>query len=114
MILLNPSLKFLGQSWRLTDRYRYDGRPKSHDQHSKETYPSGIIFTEVLLSVEMKFITAVVFSLASLVLAAPNPKGQTTSIKLSKDYVDAIVAAYPDVHKRDCSFDFSCGCIFCV
>ncbi|KAJ3943593.1 uncharacterized protein N0V96_006520 [Colletotrichum fioriniae] len=34
-------------------------------------------------------------------MAAPNPGGQTTSIKLSKDYVDAIIAAYPDVHKRD-------------
>ncbi|KAK1634253.1 hypothetical protein BDP81DRAFT_462728 [Colletotrichum phormii] len=62
----------------------------------------------------MKFITTVTVTLASLALAAPNPEGQTNSIKLSKDYVDAIVAAYPDVHKRDCSFDFSCGCIFCV
>ncbi|KAF4775978.1 hypothetical protein HER10_EVM0002369 [Colletotrichum scovillei] len=63
---------------------------------------------------QMKFIAIVATALASLALAAPNPEGQTTSIKLSKDYVDAIIAAYPDVHKRDCSFDFSCGCIFCV
>ncbi|KAK7444666.1 hypothetical protein Landi51_08478 [Colletotrichum acutatum] len=49
----------------------------------------------------MKFIATVAIALASLALAAPNPEGQTTSIKLSKDYVDAIVAAYPDVHKRD-------------
>lgn len=62
----------------------------------------------------MKFIAAVAVALASFAMAAPNPGGQTTSIKLSKDYVDAIIAAYPDVHKRDCSFDFSCGCIFCV
>ncbi|KAK1689018.1 hypothetical protein BDP55DRAFT_712784 [Colletotrichum godetiae] len=44
----------------------------------------------------MKFIATVAVTLASLALAAPNPEGQTTSIKLSKDYVDAIVAAYPD------------------
>ncbi|CCF43611.1 hypothetical protein CH063_13262 [Colletotrichum higginsianum] len=61
----------------------------------------------------MKFSAAVAVAFASLALAAPNPEGQT-KVKLSKDSVDAIIAAYPDVHKRDCSFDFSCGCIFCV
>ncbi|KAI3558438.1 hypothetical protein CABS01_10053 [Colletotrichum abscissum] len=44
----------------------------------------------------MKLIATVAVALAALALAAPNPEGQTTSIKLSKDYVDAIVAAYPD------------------
>ncbi|KAK1463494.1 hypothetical protein CMEL01_13563 [Colletotrichum melonis] len=55
----------------------------------------------------MKLIATVAVALAALALAAPNPEGQTTSIKLSKDYVDAIVAAYPDVHKRD--LNDTCG-----
>ncbi|KAK1452893.1 hypothetical protein CCUS01_01909 [Colletotrichum cuscutae] len=42
---------------------------------------------------EMKLIATVAVALAALALAAPNPEGQTPSIKLSKDYVDAIVAA---------------------
>ncbi|KAK2755838.1 hypothetical protein CKAH01_17252 [Colletotrichum kahawae] len=62
----------------------------------------------------MKFFTVASLALASVTVAAPAPNGQATSIKLSKDYVDTIIAAYPDIHKRDCSFDFSCGCIFCT
>ncbi|KAJ0325633.1 hypothetical protein COL922a_013643 [Colletotrichum nupharicola] len=62
----------------------------------------------------MKFFAVAALAFASVAVAAPAPEGQTTSIKLSKDYVDAIIAAYPDVHKRDCSFDFSCGRIFCT
>ncbi|KAF0324695.1 hypothetical protein GQ607_008134 [Colletotrichum asianum] len=62
----------------------------------------------------MKFFAVAAITFASVAVAAPTLEGQTTSIKLSKDYVDAIIAAYPDVHKRDCSFDFSCGCIFCT
>ncbi|EQB52256.1 hypothetical protein CGLO_08137 [Colletotrichum gloeosporioides Cg-14] len=67
-----------------------------------------------LIATIMKFFAVAALALASVAVAAPAPEGQTTSIKLSKDYVDAIIAAYPDVHKRDCSFDFSCGCIFCT
>ncbi|KAH9240232.1 hypothetical protein K456DRAFT_1719551 [Colletotrichum gloeosporioides 23] len=62
----------------------------------------------------MKFFAVAAIAFASVAVTAPAPEGQTMSIKLSKDYVDAIIAAYPDFHKRDCSFDFSCGCIFCT
>ncbi|KAI8310452.1 hypothetical protein K4K61_000602 [Colletotrichum sp. SAR11_59] len=67
-----------------------------------------------LSTATMKFFAVAAITFASVAVAAPTLEGQTTSIKLSKDYVDAIIAAYPDVHKRDCSFDFSCGCIFCT
>ncbi|TIC95137.1 hypothetical protein CH35J_008164 [Colletotrichum higginsianum] len=76
----------------------------------KSSFAESIFIITVL---NMKFSAAVAVAFASLALAAPNPEGQT-KVKLSKDSVDAIIAAYPDVHKRDCSFDFSCGCIFCV
>ncbi|KAE9576020.1 hypothetical protein CGMCC3_g7673 [Colletotrichum fructicola] len=70
--------------------------------------------TQLLSTTTMKFFAVAAITFASVAVTAPAPEGQTTSIKLSKDYVDAIIAAYPDVHKRDCSFDFSCGCIFCT
>ncbi|KXH35323.1 hypothetical protein CSIM01_08898 [Colletotrichum simmondsii] len=61
----------------------------------------------------MKFIATVAIALASLALAAPNPEGQTTSIKLSKDYVDAIVAAYPDSSQASIRFKLLVEMIDC-
>ncbi|KAL0941679.1 uncharacterized protein CTRU02_204442 [Colletotrichum truncatum] len=59
----------------------------------------------------MKFSAAAVLALVSVAFAAPNPEGQANSIKLSKENVDAIVAAAPN---GECYFDFSCGCVWCT
>ncbi|ORY68217.1 uncharacterized protein BCR38DRAFT_422452 [Pseudomassariella vexata] len=43
-------------------------------------------------------------------VAAPNPEGNVPAVKLTKETLNAIAAAYPDLHKRECSFDFMWVC----
>ncbi|TDZ25265.1 hypothetical protein Cob_v001682 [Colletotrichum orbiculare MAFF 240422] len=61
----------------------------------------------------MKFFTVVVVAVASVAMAAPSPEAKSAAVKVSQDTIDAITAAYPGALDTDCSFDFSCGCIYC-